>query len=87
MKITKKFLEAFSGSDAVKSVTRKKDYVEIVRNNGETSLIPSNVYNASVSRAMDQLRRDLDLLKSNHPDEEVQYLSGCFHLQADLWKL
>ena len=65
MKITKKFLEAFSGPDAVKSVTRKKDYVEIVRNNGETSLIPSNVYNASVSRAMDQLRRDLDLLINN----------------------
>ena len=77
MKITKKFLEAFSGPDAVKSITRKKDYVEIARNNGEISLIPSNVYDASVSRAIGQLRRDLALLKSNRSDEEVQYLSGC----------
>lgn len=77
MKITKKFLEAFSGPDAVKSIVRKKDYVEIVRNNGETSLIPRDAYDASVSKAMSQLRCDLDLLKSNHPNEEVQYLSGC----------
>ena len=65
MKITKKFLEAFSGPDVVKSITRKRDHVVIIHNNGKTSLIPRDVYNASVSRAMDQLRRDLDLLKSN----------------------
>ena len=66
MKITKKFLEAFSGPDAVKSITRKRNYVEIVRNNGKTSFIPEDTYDASKSRAINQLRRDLALLKSNH---------------------
>ena len=65
MKITKKFLEVASDPYAVKSITREKNYVIRVRNNGETSVIPRDVYDVSVSRAMVQLGRDLALLINN----------------------